>query len=44
MTPHEGKQPVSLIYLPLIIKEKKLGVITVQSFQQNAYSDIIFLC
>jgi signal transduction histidine kinase len=39
LTPHEGKQPVSLIYLPLVVKEKKLGVITVQSFQQNAYSD-----
>jgi signal transduction histidine kinase len=38
-TPHEGKQPVSLIYLPLVVKEKILGVITVQSFQQNAYSD-----
>ncbi|HEX5150632.1 MAG TPA: ATP-binding protein [Parafilimonas sp.] len=39
LTPHESKSPVSLIYLPLIVKEKKLGVITVQSFQQNAYSD-----
>jgi signal transduction histidine kinase len=39
LTPHEGKQPVSLIYLPLVVKEKKLGVITVQSFQVNAYSD-----
>ena len=38
-TPHEGKQAVSLIYLPLIVKDKKLGVITVQSFQQNAYTD-----
>jgi signal transduction histidine kinase/tetratricopeptide (TPR) repeat protein len=38
-TPHEGKQPVSLIYLPLTVKEKILGVITVQSFQFNAYSD-----
>jgi signal transduction histidine kinase/Tfp pilus assembly protein PilF len=38
-TPHEGKQPVSLIYLPLVVKENILGVITVQSFQQNAYSD-----
>jgi transcriptional regulator with GAF, ATPase, and Fis domain len=37
--PHEGKQSVSLIYLPLVVKQKKLGVITVQSFQQNAYSD-----
>lgn len=39
LTPHDSKQPVSLIYLPLTIKEKKLGVITVQSFKQNAYSD-----
>jgi signal transduction histidine kinase len=38
-TPHEGKQPVSLIYLPLTVKEKILGVITVQSFQFNAYSE-----
>jgi signal transduction histidine kinase len=38
-TPHEGKQPVSLIYLPLQVKQKILGVITVQSFQYNAYSD-----
>jgi signal transduction histidine kinase/tetratricopeptide (TPR) repeat protein len=38
-TPHEGKQPVSLIYLPLLVKQKTLGVITVQSFQLNAYSD-----
>ncbi len=39
-TPHEGQQPVSLIYLPLTIQEKKLGVITVQSFKKNAYSDV----
>ncbi len=38
-TPHEGKQPVSLIYLPLLVKQKTVGVITVQSFQLNAYSD-----
>jgi signal transduction histidine kinase/ligand-binding sensor domain-containing protein len=37
--PHEGAQPVSLIYLPLSINEKKLGVITVQSFKKNAYSE-----
>ncbi|MEP7108581.1 MAG: ATP-binding protein [Ferruginibacter sp.] len=37
--PHEGGQPASLIFLPLTVKEKKLGVITIQSFQQNAYSD-----
>jgi signal transduction histidine kinase len=39
LTPVAGDQPVSLIYLPLMAKGKKLGVITVQSFQQNAYSD-----
>ncbi|HLX90404.1 MAG TPA: ATP-binding protein, partial [Puia sp.] len=38
-TPHEGGQPISLIFLPLITKENKLGVITVQSFRENAYSD-----
>jgi C4-dicarboxylate-specific signal transduction histidine kinase len=38
-TPVVGDQAVSLIYLPLMAKGKKLGVITVQSFQQNAYSD-----
>src|SRR5215831_14603995 len=38
-TPKEGSQPVSLIYLPLIGKEKNLGVITVQSFEKNAYSE-----
>jgi signal transduction histidine kinase len=38
-TPHEGEQPLSLIFLPLLVKEKKLGVITVQSFKLHAYSD-----
>jgi signal transduction histidine kinase len=37
-TPKAGNQTVSIIYLPLKVKEKKLGVITVQSFHQNAYS------
>ncbi len=37
-TPHGG-QPVSLIYLPLILKDKRLGVLTVQSFQKNAYTE-----
>ena len=37
--PKQGQQPVSLIYLPLKVKEKVQGVITVQSFQKNAYSD-----
>jgi signal transduction histidine kinase/Tfp pilus assembly protein PilF len=39
LTPHEGGQPISIIFLPLTVKEKKLGVITVQSFKENAYSD-----
>nr|WP_294902898.1 ATP-binding protein [uncultured Lacibacter sp.] len=38
-TPIEGQQPVSLIYLPLKAKEKMFGVITVQSFTKNAFSD-----
>ena len=38
-TPKEGSQAVSLIYLPLKVKERILGVITVQSFEKNAYSD-----
>lgn len=37
--PMAGDQAVSLIYLPLMSKGEKLGVITVQSFQQHAYSD-----
>ena len=39
LTPHEGEQPLSLIFLPLMVKDKKLGVITVQSFNLNAYTD-----
>ncbi|MEO6135351.1 MAG: tetratricopeptide repeat protein, partial [Ginsengibacter sp.] len=38
-TPDEGGQPESIIFLPLISKAGKLGVLTVQSFQKNAYSD-----
>lgn len=30
--------PISLIYLPLTIKEKIFGLITVQSYKQNAYT------
>ncbi len=37
--PKAGKPPVSLIYLPLKVKDNILGVITVQSFQKNAFSD-----
>lgn len=38
-TPIAGDQPASLIYLPLKVKEKMFGVITVQSFQKNAFTD-----
>ena len=38
-TPMEGKRPASLIYLPLKVKDKMFGVITVQSFSKNAFSD-----
>ena len=38
-TPHAGDQPVSIIFIPLIAKGEKLGVITVQSFKENAYKD-----
>jgi signal transduction histidine kinase len=37
--PSQGKQPVSLIYLPLKVNEKILGVITVQSFHKDAFTD-----
>jgi len=37
--PKQGEQPVSLIYLPLKVKNKTKGVITVQSFRKNAYSN-----
>ena len=37
-TPSQGDQPISLIYLPLTVGEKMLGVITVQSFSKNAFS------
>jgi K+-sensing histidine kinase KdpD/DNA-binding response OmpR family regulator len=31
--------PLSLIYLPLIVKRQVLGIITIQSFQKNAYTE-----
>ncbi|MBC7865506.1 MAG: GAF domain-containing protein [Bacteroidia bacterium] len=34
-----GGATQSIIYYPLIIKEKMLGVITVQSFKENAFSE-----
>ncbi|MBS1575936.1 MAG: tetratricopeptide repeat protein, partial [Bacteroidetes bacterium] len=41
-TPHEGGQPLSVIFIPLSSKGKKLGVLTVQSFHKNAYTDYHF--
>ena len=37
--PAVGKSVTSLLYLPLKAKGKKIGVITVQSFEMNSYSD-----
>ena len=34
-----SRQPQSLIYLPLISKERVLGVITIQSFEKHAYTE-----
>ena len=40
-----GKIPQSLIYVPLVIDENTVGVLTVQSFEKNAYTkeDIVIL-
>ncbi|MBL7897769.1 MAG: GAF domain-containing protein, partial [Crocinitomicaceae bacterium] len=37
--PQAGEEVTSLIYLPLMAKNKKIGVITVQSFEKNAYTE-----
>ncbi|MBL4670294.1 MAG: GAF domain-containing protein [Flavobacteriales bacterium] len=37
--PIAGENTQSIIYFPLTIKEKKVGVITVQSIGKNAYSE-----
>jgi len=34
-----GSPPESIIYIPLVFKEKRIGVITIQSFEKNAYTD-----
>ncbi|HYG50669.1 MAG TPA: GAF domain-containing protein, partial [Flavobacteriales bacterium] len=34
-----GKRSHSIIYLPLFSKEKLVGVITIQSYQENAYTE-----
>lgn len=36
--PEEGEDPESMIYMPLFSKDKIIGVLTVQSFQRNAYT------
>ncbi len=36
---NENEKSESIIYLPLIYKDKSIGVITAQSFQKNAYND-----
>ena len=35
----KAQPPASMIYLPLIAQERVLGVLTVQSFKKNAYTD-----
>jgi signal transduction histidine kinase len=37
--PFSPENPESAIFLPLMQKEKPVGVITVQSFEKNAYND-----
>lgn len=41
--PVAGQSPESIIYLPLFTKEKKIGVITVQSFFRKTRTMIIRL-
>lgn len=36
-TEHEAFAPVSLIYVPLIVKDRLLGLLSMQSSQQNAF-------
>jgi signal transduction histidine kinase/CheY-like chemotaxis protein len=35
----QAQPPVSMIYLPLIAQERVLGVLSIQSFKKNAYSE-----
>jgi serine phosphatase RsbU (regulator of sigma subunit)/tetratricopeptide (TPR) repeat protein/GAF domain-containing protein len=37
--PNAGQDVQSIVYLPLRIADKKIGVLTVQSFNKNAFSD-----
>ena len=35
----EAQPPASMIYLPLIAQERVLGVLSIQSFKKNAYTE-----
>lgn len=37
--PVSGKDSTSIIYIPLFLKEKVIGLLTVQSFEPNAYTE-----
>ncbi|HCA82862.1 MAG TPA: hypothetical protein DEP18_03680 [Flavobacteriales bacterium] len=39
MAPVAGRHVTSLIYLPVKVNQKKVGVITVQSYNKNAYTE-----
>ncbi len=41
-TPIAGKNSLSIIYVPLFLKDKILGFITVQSYNVNAYTEYQF--
>ena len=34
-----SQEPQSLIYLPLVAKDRVLGIITIQSFEKHAYTE-----
>ena len=38
LSPRAGEETWSIIYVPLTLKDKKIGVLTVQSFEKNAYT------
>lgn len=39
LAPNIGESPESILYFPLVNQGKKIGVITVQSFDKNAYDE-----
>jgi len=34
-----SRHPQSIIYMPLVSKDRTLGIVTIQSFEKNAYTD-----